>query len=102
MRRADRRRRLRRLHPVTPAGEPIYVHAKVLLAKTDRLDAKMLATFAERLRPRPAPLRCAARQRLADLVLRRRQLGQLVQAEQHRRRRCSERELRFSLDQHLA
>jgi transposase len=73
-----------------------------LLATTDRLDARMLATFAERLRPRPSPVRSAAQERLADLVLRRRQLGQLIQAEHHRRRRCAERAVRRSLDQHLA
>jgi transposase len=87
---------------VNPRQIRDFARAAGLLAKTDRLDAKVLATFAERMRPRPALARSVAQQRLADLVLRRRQLGQLIQAEHHRRRRCAERELRRSLDQHLA
>jgi transposase len=87
---------------VNPRQIRDFARAAGLLAKTDRLDARTLATFAERMRPRPSQPRSAAQQRLADLVLRRRQLGQLIQAEQHRRRRCAERELRRSLDEHLA
>jgi transposase len=86
---------------VNPRQIRDFARATGLLAETDRLDARLLATFAERLRPRPSPVRSAAQVRLADLVLRRRQLGQLSQAEPHRRRRRAQAELRFSLDEHL-
>jgi transposase len=79
-----------------------FARAAGLLAKTDRLDARVLATFAERMRPRPALARSAAQQRLADLMLRRRQLAVIVQAERDRCRRCEDTELRRSLDEHLA
>jgi transposase len=87
---------------VNPRQIRDFARAAGLLAKTDRLDARTLATFAERMRPRPAPLRAKAQQQLAELVLRRRQLCQLIQAEHHRRRRCAEPELRRSLEEHLA
>jgi transposase len=66
------------------------------------MDARALAIFAERMRPRASLVRSAAQQALADLVLRRRQLAQIVQAEHHRRRRCGDAELCRSLDEHLA
>ena len=45
---------------VNPRQIRDFARATGLLAKTDRLDARMLATFAERLRPRPSPVRSAA------------------------------------------
>ena len=54
------------------------------LAKTDRLDAHLLALFAERVRPAPRPLVDAARQQLAGLVARRRQLHDMRTAELNR------------------
>ena len=59
---------------VNPRQIRDFARAAGLLAKTDRLDARVLAMFAERMRPRPALARCAAQQKLTDLVLRRRQL----------------------------
>lgn len=54
------------------------------LAKTDRLDAQLLALFAERVRPAPRPRRSAEHQRIADLVARRRQLRDMRVAELNR------------------
>lgn len=54
------------------------------LAKTDRLDAKLLALFAERVQPTPRPRPTPERRRLADLVARRRQLRDMRVAEQNR------------------
>lgn len=54
------------------------------LAKTDRLDAQLLALFAERVRPTPRPRSSAARQRMAALVARRRQLRDMRTAEMNR------------------
>jgi transposase len=87
---------------VNPRQVREFARAAGLLAKTDRLDARALATFAERMRPRPSLARPAAQQAPGDLVLRRRQLAEVVQAEHHRRRRCQEAELRRSLELHLA
>ena len=54
------------------------------LAKTDLLDAHLLALFAERVRPAPRPLVDAGRQPLAALVARRRQLHDMRTAELNR------------------
>ena len=75
---------------VNPRQIRDFARAAGLLAKTDRLDAYALALYGERLRPVPRPPRAAADQALAALVLRRRQLAQLVEAEHNRARRTDE------------
>jgi transposase len=54
------------------------------LAKTDRLDAAVLALFAERVRPTPRPLGDATTQLLDALLTRRRQLLEMLVAEKNR------------------
>lgn len=54
------------------------------LAKTDRLDAEILARFAEQQRPTPRPLVDAAREELDALLTRRRQLIEMLVAEKNR------------------
>jgi transposase len=54
------------------------------LAKTDRIDAQVLALFAERIQPELRPLADEAAQGLSALVARRRQLLDMVTAERHR------------------
>lgn len=54
------------------------------LAKTDALDANLLAEFAARVRPTPRPLRDAETTLLASLLARRRQLLDMLTAERHR------------------
>ena len=55
-----------------------------VLAKTDPLDAKMLAIFGDRAQPRQRPPRTQTQRLLADLVRRRRQLITIVVAEKSR------------------
>ena len=54
------------------------------LAKTDRLDAEILARFAEVMRPTPRPLPDADARALAALWARRRQLVEMLTAEKNR------------------
>jgi transposase len=61
-----------------------FAKATGQLAKTDRLDAHLLALFADRVRPEPRPLPDAARQPLDALVTRRRQLLERLTAEKNR------------------
>jgi len=61
-----------------------FAKATGQLAKTDRLDAHLLALFAERVRPTPRPLPDAALQALEALMTRRRQLVDMVTAERNR------------------
>jgi transposase len=55
------------------------------LAKTDALDAGVIAHVAEAVRPTPRPLPDALTQQLDALVQRRRQLLEILVAERHRR-----------------
>lgn len=54
------------------------------LAKTDALDAQVLAQFAEVMRPQPRPLPDAETRALATLLTRRRQLVDMLTAEKNR------------------
>lgn len=61
-----------------------FAKATGQLAKTDALDARVLALFAERVRPAPRPLPDAAAQALDALLTRRRQLVEMLTAERNR------------------
>ena len=56
------------------------------LAKTDRIDAQVLARFAEAVKPAPRPLPDELSQELMALVARRRQVVAMLVAEQNRAR----------------
>jgi transposase len=62
-----------------------HVKAGPQRAKTDRLDARMLADYGRRYRPAPEPAPCAKRERLQALVRRRDQLVD-VRADQKKHR----------------
>ncbi len=59
---------------VNPRQVRAFAHALGRSAKTDTIDAHVLATFAERVRPAVRPLPDAATQELEALVARRQQL----------------------------
>lgn len=61
-----------------------FARATGQLAKTDAIDAAVLALFAERVRPTPRPLPAAAAQALDALLTRRRQLLEMLVAEKNR------------------
>lgn len=61
-----------------------FAKATGQLAKTDRLDARVLARFAEAVRPALRPHPDAATEALAALLTRRRQLLEMLTAEQNR------------------
>lgn len=69
---------------VNPRQVRQFARAVGQLAKTDALDAQLLARFAEVVRPEPRPLRDEAAQALAALVARRRQVVEMLVAEQQR------------------
>jgi transposase len=68
-----------------------FAKATGRLAKTDRLDALVLAHFAEAVRPTPRPLPEAATQELGALLTRRRQVVDMLTAERHRLRTAAAR-----------
>ncbi|MCA1563827.1 MAG: IS110 family transposase, partial [Acidobacteria bacterium] len=61
-----------------------FAKATGQLAKTDRLDADILALFADRVRPTPRPLAEPVLQELDALMTRRRQLLDMLTAERNR------------------
>lgn len=61
-----------------------FARSQGIAAKTDKLDARILAHFAQRNQPQPRPLPDVAQQELAQLMNRRRQLQEMIQMEQNR------------------
>lgn len=69
---------------VNPRQVRDFAKALGRLAKTDALDAGILAEFAQRVRPEPRPLPDEAAQLLDGLLTRRRQLVDMLTAEKNR------------------
>lgn len=69
---------------INPRQVRDFARSLGILAKTDKIDARVLALFAEKLRPEPRPLPDAAQQELKQLMTRKRQLGKMIQQEQNR------------------
>ena len=73
-----------RVAVVNPKRVREFARASGQLAKTDQLDAAVLAHFAEAIRPPVRPLPTAESDRLAALVTRRRQILDMLTAERNR------------------
>ncbi len=86
---------------VNPRQVRDFAKARGQLAKTDRVDAAVLAHFAEAVRPTPRPLPDVQAQELRALVTRRHQLVEMRTAEQQRRRTAHAR-VRPQIDQLIA
>ena len=69
---------------VNPRQVRDFAKAMGQLAKTDALDAGLLADFAQRVRPEPRPLPDEAAQLLESLLTRRRQIVDMLTAEKNR------------------
>jgi transposase len=61
-----------------------FAKARGYLAKTDALDARVLAEFAERIRPEVRPARDEETRELEALLVRRRQVVDMITAEKNR------------------
>jgi transposase len=70
-------------------------------AKTDRVDAAMLAEYGERMRPTPRPIPEATARALGEVLARHRQLTKMPVVEKNRRQRASAL-LRPSVAAHIA
>ena len=70
---------------VNPTRIRNFARAKGQLAKTDAIDARLIAAFAEAIRPEVRPLGTEAQQLIKALVTRRRQLIDMQTAEKNRR-----------------
>lgn len=86
---------------VNPARVRQFARACGLLAKTDKLDARLLAVFGQRVQPRRYESKSAAGKQLSALLVRRRQLDEILKAEQNRLRTISA-SLRGSVERIIA
>jgi transposase len=87
---------------VNPRQARDFAKAVGQLAKNDRLDAAVLAHFAEAVRPEPRPLPAAEVRGLDALLTRRRQLLEMLRMEQNRLGSCAEAAVRADLQTHIA
>ncbi len=85
---------------VNPRQVRDFAKAVGRLAKTDRIDAAVLAHFAEAVRPEPRPLADEHARELSALVLRRRQILDMITAEGNRAR-TAPKALRRRIEAHL-
>lgn len=82
---------------VNPAQIRAFANALGKRAKTDPIDALVIARFVAATRPEPRPLPDEATQRLADLVARRRQIIAMMVAERQRQKRLLAPRLQHSI-----
>jgi transposase len=97
---------------LTEAGLPVavvnprqvrdFARATGQLAKNDTIDARVLAHFAQAIRPQARPLPDAQARALQALLSRRRQLLQMRTMEQNRLGSCSDPTVTADLKAHLA
>lgn len=86
---------------VNPGRVKEFARSIGLLAKTDRLDARLLARFAEAVKPNATRLPDEQEQHLMGLVSRRRQLLEMQVAEQNRLN-TARLSSRANLEEHIA
>ena len=82
---------------VNPAQVRAFAKALGQRAKTDPIDAAIIAHFAQATGPQPRPLPDEATQLLADMVGRRRQIVEMIGAERQREKRVTIARLRKSI-----
>jgi transposase len=78
-----------------------FARAMGQLAKTDALDARAIAAFAEAVRPAVRALPDEQARALGELVTRRRQVVEMLGAEQNRRRLVRDRQLQRRIAAHI-
>jgi transposase len=86
---------------VNPRQVRDFARATGRLAKTDRIDAEVLARYAQQIMPEVRPLPDAEQQALMALVVRRRQLSSMLVAEKNRLRRAPAA-VRADVEAHIA
>lgn len=86
---------------VNPAQVRHFAQAVGKRAKTDPIDAEVIARFAEAVKPEPRPLPDAQARLLAELVARRRQIIEMIVAERQREKRVENTHVRKGIVRHI-
>ena len=87
---------------VNPRQIRDFARATGQLAKTDTLDARAIARFAEAVRPPARPVPDEQARAVGEVIARRRQLVEMLGAEQNRRRLVQDRRVQREVDAHIA
>ncbi|WP_266172235.1 IS110 family transposase, partial [Dyella subtropica] len=86
---------------VNPRQVRDFAKATGQLAKTDGLDARVLARFAQAIEPAQRPLPDAATQAFADQLARRRQLVEMLTMEKNRLQQAPNKAIRQDIKKHI-
>lgn len=86
---------------VNPRQARDFAKATGVLAKTDAVDARVLAHFGRAIRPQVRTPKSEELSLLEAMLTRRRQLVEMITAETHRRSVCTNRIVGRQIDQHL-
>jgi len=86
---------------VNPRQSRDFAKATGELAKTDRVDARVLAEFGRALRPSVRPLASANARQLREILDRRRQILAMLLAEKNRLQRTGSKTVKASLRSHI-
>ena len=87
---------------VNPRQIRDFARATGQLAKTDTLDARVIALFADAVRPPARPVPDEQARAVGEVIARRRQLVEMLGAEQNRRRLVQDRRVQREVDAHIA
>jgi transposase len=87
---------------VNPRQARSFALAMGKLAKSDAIDAEVLARFGELLKSEPRPLPDESQQRLREILTRRSQLVRMRTAESNRLGLLTDKTMRKSVEHHLA
>jgi transposase len=86
---------------VNPRQVRDFAKALGVLAKTDRIDARVLARFAESVRPEPRPLPTEEAKELQEFLSRRRQIVDMLTMEKNRLSIAATERMKKGLKKHI-
>jgi transposase len=86
---------------INPKRARDFSKAAGRLAKTDHIDAQVLAHFAQAMQPMPKPLPSEAEEALSDLVKRRQQIVEMLNSEQRRLHSIRNRSAKADIETHI-
>jgi len=86
---------------VNPRQVRDFARALGRLAKTDPIDAEILALFGDRLRPEPRPIPDSALRSLEAHVARRRQIVDMITAESNRLGQTTDADIKKQIKRHI-
>jgi transposase len=86
---------------VNPARVRYYALSEGIIAKNDKIDARVIASFTQKIKPKPTALRSQQQEHLARLVARKSQLIRAKVAEENRLQQEADADALKSIIKHL-